>query len=70
MLKVISKLKAIWRIITEDEFFLMTASVDSTYNHYDLGPIKYNYETNTMREMFYVFLKTFAKDLEYEDFSK
>lgn len=62
MLKKISKWQAIKRILTEDEFFLMTASVDSTYNHSGLGPIKYQYATNTNRDMFYVFLKMFVKD--------
>lgn len=43
------------RILKEDEFFLMTASVYDTY-------IKYNYDTNTGRELFYV-LTDFVKDL-------
>ena len=63
MLNFISKWKAIKRILTEDEFFLMTASVDYTYNIGGLGPIKYNYDTNTDRELFYVFLTDFVKDL-------
>ena len=63
MLNFISKWKAIKRILTEDEFFLMTASVDYTYNRGGLGPIKYNYDTNTDREIFYVFLTVFVKDL-------
>lgn len=56
MLNFISKWKAIKRILTEDEFFLMTASVYDTC-------IKYNYDTNTDRELFYVFLTDFVKDL-------
>ena len=56
MLNFISKWKAIKRILKEDEFFLMTASVYDTY-------IKYNYDTNTDRELFYVFLTDFVKDL-------
>ena len=56
MLNFISKWKAIKRILTEDEFFLMTASEYDTY-------IKYNYDTNTDRELFYVFLTDFVKDL-------
>ena len=63
MLNFISKWKAIKRILKEDEFFLMTASVDYTYNRCGLGPIKYNYDTNTDRELFYVFLTDFVKDL-------
>ena len=62
MLNFISKWKAIKRILTEDEFFLMTASVDYTYNRGGLGPIKYNYDTNTDRELFYV-STDFVKDL-------
>ena len=58
MLNFISKWKAIKRILKEDEFFLMTASVDYTHNRNGL-----NYDTNTDRELFYVFLRDFAKDL-------
>ena len=64
MLNFVSKWKAIKRILKEDEFFLMTASVDYTYNKNSLGPIKYNYDTNTDRELFYVFLRDFVKDLK------
>ncbi len=67
MLKFISKWKAIKRILKEDEFFLMTASVDYTYNRNGLGPIKYNYDTNTDRELFYVFLRDFVKDLNLKN---
>ena len=63
MLNFTSKWKAIKRILKADEFFLMTASVDYTYNRDGLGPIKYNYDTNTDRELFYVFLTDFVKDL-------
>lgn len=63
MLNFISKWKAIKRILKEDEFFLMTASVDYTFNTDGLGPIKYNYDTNTDRELFYIFLKDFVKNL-------
>ena len=61
MLNFVSKWKEIKRIITEDEFFLITAS----YNKDGLGSIKYNYETNTDRELFYVFLRDFVKDLNF-----
>lgn len=64
MLNFITKWKAIKRILKEDEFFLMTASVDYTHNKHGLGPIKYNYDTNTDRELFYVFLRDFVKDLK------
>ena len=64
MLNFISKWKAIKRILKEDEFFLMTASVDNSYNRKGLGPIKYNYDTNTDRELFYIFLRDFVKDLK------
>lgn len=67
MLSFISKWKAIKRILKEDEFFLMTASVDYTYNKNGLGPIKYNYDTNTDRELFYVFLRDFVKDLNLKE---
>jgi hypothetical protein len=63
MLNFISKWKAIKRILKEDEFFLMTASVDYSYDRNGLEPIKYNYSTNTNRELFYVFLRDFVKDL-------
>lgn len=63
MLNFISKWKAIKRILKEDEFFLMTASVDYTHNRNGLEPIKYNYDTNTDRELFYVFLRDFVKNL-------
>ena len=49
MLNFISKWKAIKRIIKEDEFFLMTASVDYSYDRKGLEPIKYNSDTNTDR---------------------
>lgn len=65
MLNFVSKWKAIKRILKEDEFFLMTASIDSTYNKNGIGPIKYHYETNTDRELFYVFLRDFVKDLNF-----
>lgn len=65
MLNFVSKWKAIKRILKEDEFFLMTASIDDKYNRNDLGPIKYHYETNTDRELFYVFLRDFIKDLNF-----
>ena len=64
MLNFISKWKAIKRIIKEDEFFLMTASVDYSYDRKGLEPIKYNYDTNTDRELFYIFLRDFVKDLK------
>jgi len=63
MLNFISKWKAIKRILKEDEFFLMTASVDYSYDRNGLEPIKYNYDTNTDRELFYVFLRDFVKGL-------
>lgn len=65
MLNFVSKWKAIKRILKEDEFFLMTASIDDTYNKNGLGPIKYNYATNTDRELFYVFLRDFVKNLNF-----
>lgn len=55
----ITKWQAIKRIIKEDEFFLMTASADNRHN--DL--IRYNYEANTERDMFYAFLKDFANTM-------
>lgn len=67
MLNFITKWKAIKRILKEDEFFLMTASVDYTYNKNGLGPIKYNYDTNTDRELFYVFLRDFVKYLNLKE---
>ena len=67
MLNFITKWKAIKRILKEDEFFLMTASVDYTYNRNGLEPIKYNYDTNTDRELFYVFLRDFVKDLNLKE---
>jgi hypothetical protein len=42
----------------------MTASVDYSYDRKGLEPIKYNYDTNTDRELFYLFLKDFVKDLK------
>ena len=65
MLNFVSKWKAIKRSLTEDEFFLMTASIDDKYNRNGLGPIKYHYATNTDRELFYVFLRDFVKDLNF-----
>ena len=67
MLNFTSKWKAIKRILKADEFFLMTASVDYTYNRGGLGPIKYNYDTNTDRELFYAFLRDFVKELNLCD---
>lgn len=67
MTNTISKWKAIWRIITESEFFLMTASQDNKFTHESLGPIRYKYETNTKRKMFFIFLDEYVKKLIKED---
>lgn len=55
----ITKWQAIKRILKEDEFFVMTASVDKTHKNV----IKYNYEANTQRDMFYAFLKDLANTI-------
>ena len=57
-----SKLKAIWKIITCDEFFVTTSI---KYNPSDIdcdGLVGYEYQTNTERNMFFVFVKKFLSD--------
>lgn len=62
MLKKISKLKAVWKLVfCSDEFFLMTA------NHHPVLPhIGYRYYTNHDRKMFWIFLNDFVKNSIYE----
>ena len=57
-----SKLKAIWKIITCDEFFVATSK---QYNPPDIacdGLVAYDYQTNTERNMFFVFVKSFLSN--------
>lgn len=53
------KLKAIWKIIMCDEFFVATSKQHNHYGNTCDGPIKYDYQTNTERNLFFVFVKSF-----------
>jgi hypothetical protein len=56
------KLKAIWKIITCDEFFVTTAKQHNPYGDTCDGPIKYDYQTNTERDIFFFFIKKFLSN--------
>ena len=56
------KLKAIWKLLTSEEYFLVVANQYNPYGEKELGPIKYEYMTNTDRELFYVFVKDHMKN--------
>lgn len=56
------KLKAIWKIITCDEFFVAISKQYNPYGNTCDGPIKYDYQTNTERNIFFVFVKNFLSN--------
>lgn len=56
------KLKAIWKIITCDEFFVATSKQYNPYGNTCDGPIKYDYQTNTERNIFFAFVKNFLSN--------
>lgn len=53
------KLKAIWKIIMCDEFFVATAKQHNPYCNTCDNYIEYDYQTNTERNMFFIFVKNF-----------
>lgn len=55
-MKILEKLKIIWKILTCDEYFLTTAYQHNPYGRTELGPIRYEYFTNTNRELFWTFV--------------
>lgn len=59
-----NKLKAIWRLWKSEEYFLTVANQKNPYGAIYLGPIKYEYMTNTNRGMFYQFVKDHIHNLE------
>lgn len=62
MLEYVSKIKAIVQLLKSDEFFLMTAKSDRSFVDYNNCSIKYEYTSNTVRDMFWRFLKDFIKN--------
>lgn len=58
----IKALKALWKA---EEYFLVTANMDtrfSTPGQQPNGPIVYNYMNNTDREMFYLFANNYIEE--------
>lgn len=58
----IKALKALWKA---EEYFLVTANIDtrfSTPGQPPNGPIVYNYMNNTDREMFYLFANNYIEE--------
>ena len=62
-----TKLKAIKAILFANEYFVTVANQKNLYGPNDLGPIYYEYISNTDRELFYVFVKGHIKDLKLTD---
>lgn len=58
------KLKAIWKLWKSEEYFLTVANQKNPYGLRYLGPIKYEYMSNTDRELFYIFVKDHIHNLE------
>ena len=63
MKKMLTALKMLIKILKSDEYFLVTAKQDNRY-HPTLGPIRYDYDSNTNRMLFYVFVKDHIKNNE------
>lgn len=64
------KLKAIWNILTHDEYFVVTAHKDTTFStsgYKCCAPIKYDYVHNTNRNIFYTFVKSYIDNLKSEE---
>lgn len=59
-----TKLKAIKDIIFGEEFFLAVAKQHNPYGYKKDGPIIYSYQTNTERELFLTFVKSFLNNLK------
>lgn len=55
-MKLLEKLKIIKKIFTCDEYFLAVAYQHNPYGRTELGPIKYEYFTNSDRELFWTFI--------------
>jgi hypothetical protein len=61
MKKIVRLLKICTKILSSDEYFLVTAKRDTKY-HPTLGPIRYSYDSNTKRGLFYVFVNDYIKN--------
>ena len=58
------KLKAIWKLLISEEYFLTVANQHNPYGEKELGPIRYEYFSNTNRELFYIFINDHIKNLK------
>jgi len=52
----LEKLKIIKKIFTADEYFITVANQHNSYIRKELGSIKYEYFTNSNRELFWKFI--------------
>ena len=55
-MKLLERLKIIKKIFTADEYFLTIANQHNPYGRKESGPIKYEYFTNSDRELFWAFV--------------
>lgn len=55
-MKLLEKIKIIWKIFTADEYFVTVAYQHNPYGRKELGPIRYEYFTNSDRELFWTFI--------------
>ena len=63
MKRILTALKMLIKILRSDEYFLVTTKQDNRY-HPTLGPIRYYYDSNTNRKLFYVFVRDYIKNNE------
>ncbi len=64
---IIERWQAIKELLFAEEYFLTTANHHNPYGETRLGPIKYNYLSNTNRELFYHFVKTHIDNLNLNE---
>jgi hypothetical protein len=68
--RIFERWQAIKSLIIAEEYFLTVANHHNPYGEKRLGPIKYEYMSNTFRSYFYTFVKEHIKNLDlknYED---
>lgn len=56
-----NRIKIALSILSSDEFFVVTANKSKKYSSQN-PPILYEYETNTDRELFFIFVKHYLND--------
>ena len=61
-MKLLEKLKIIKKIFSSDEYFVTVAYQDNPYGRKELGPIRYEYFTNSDRELFWTFVHDHIKN--------